>query len=396
MSEDQGPTSGSEESEGSLFDLRSELTELKDDLTGQEVEQDENHPGDVMELKRRMDKSEQEMRAMTDAMKSTLLDVRTLMQDMDNPFQMLRDMGVDKLISKAVENVEDEVNKQKREDAKKRIAHGEEDPLNSPDKIIANPEAPAMAAPTAPIPPVAPAPVQAPPATAVAAQPRAPMPQQVQTSAPAPEQPAGASPQLQTLAKDVSVLSRRVAVTEEAVPIILKRVAKTEEAVDELTDTVKTLIEDIRGKRDRTQRKPDSSFFKNLDLGGQVADYEDTSSVYYEAYISLVSDYLVLRFGEKGAEEILLEGMYKGWASPKVVRDIMNSAANRSKDKKENSIAYGLGGVVNSEIEDKILLTSLLKNLDKPVSEWREPTHLFMLLALVTRARENKHYGSSV
>jgi hypothetical protein len=396
LSEDQGPISGAEESEGSLFDLRSELTELKDDLTGQEVEQDQNHSGDVMELKRRMDKSEQEMRAMTDAMKSTLLDVRTLMQDMDNPFQMLRDMGVDKLISKAVENVEDEVNKQRREEAKKRIAHGEEDPLNSPDKIIANPGAPSMAAPTAPMPPVAPASVQAPPATAVAAQPRAPMPQQVKTSAPAPEQPAGASPQLQVLAKDVSVLSRRVAVTEEAVPIILKRVAKTEEAVDELTDTVKTLIEDIRGKSGRTQRKPDSSFFKNLDLGGQVADYEDTSSVYYEAYISLVSDYLVLRFGEKGAEEILLEGMYKGWASPKVVRDIMNSASNRSKDKKESSIAYGLGGVVNSEIEDKILLTSLLKNLDKPVSEWREPTHLFMLLALVTRARENKHYGSSV
>jgi hypothetical protein len=45
---------------------------------------------------------------------------------------------------------------------------------------------------------------------------------------------------------------------------------------------------------------------------------------------------------------------------------------------------------MNNEMEDKILLTSLLKNLDKPVSEWTEPTHLFLLLALVTRARENK------
>ena len=81
---------------------------------------------DLLELKNRMDKTDQEMRAMTQAMKSTLLDVRALMQDMDNPFKMLRDMGVDKLVDKAVEVVEDEVNKQKREEAKKRMAGAEE------------------------------------------------------------------------------------------------------------------------------------------------------------------------------------------------------------------------------------------------------------------------------
>ena len=89
--------------------------------------------------------------------------------------------------------------------------------------------------------------------------------------------------------------------------------------------------------------------------------------------------------------EVLLEGMYKGWASPKVVRDIMDhiSTSAKTMNRGGNGLPYGLGSV-NSDLEDKILLTSLLKNLDKPASEWTEPTHLFLLLALVTRARENK------
>ena len=103
-----------------------------------------------------------------------------------------------------------------------------------------------------------------------------------------------------------------------------------------------------------------------------------------------MADYLVLRFSEKGAEEILLEGMYKGWASPRVVRDIMDHMATNAKTKDRSvSLPFGIGQM-NNDLEDKILLTSLLKNLDKPVSEWTEPTHLFLLLALVTRARENK------
>jgi hypothetical protein len=120
-------------------------------------------------------------------------------------------------------------------------------------------------------------------------------------------------------------------------------------------------------------------------------DEEKKSKVYYEAYVSLVADYLVLRFGEKGADELLLEGMYKEWSSPRVVKDIMDHIHSDYKAKKKRSIHLPPGiGQMNNELEDKILLTSLLKNLDKPVSEWTEPTHLFLLLALVTRARECK------
>ncbi|NIM46399.1 MAG: hypothetical protein GTO54_12405, partial [Nitrososphaeria archaeon] len=50
------------------------------------------------ELKKRMDKSEFELKAIAEAMKTTLLDVRTLVQDLDNPFNLLQEMGVDKLV----------------------------------------------------------------------------------------------------------------------------------------------------------------------------------------------------------------------------------------------------------------------------------------------------------
>ena len=107
--------------DNSLIDLKSELNALKDELDESiDPVSGKNYSSDMMDLKTRMDKSDQEMRAMTEAMKTTLLDVRTLMQDMDNPFNMLRDMGVDKLVNKAVETVEDEVIKQKREEAKKK------------------------------------------------------------------------------------------------------------------------------------------------------------------------------------------------------------------------------------------------------------------------------------
>jgi len=105
------------EDKDSLLDLKSELSAFSTDLGDGVPEEEADIGGEMMDLKNRMDKSDQEMRAMTEAMKSTLLDVRALMQDMDNPFNMLREMGVDKLVNKAVETVEDEVMKQKRKEA---------------------------------------------------------------------------------------------------------------------------------------------------------------------------------------------------------------------------------------------------------------------------------------
>lgn len=390
----------------SLMDLKSELNALKSDLgDGEQAADDADASGDMMDLKRRMDKADQEMRAMTEAMKSTLLDVRALMQDMDNPFNMLRDMGVDKLVNKAVETVEDEVNKQKRDEAKKRMASDERDP----NSIVAQLAGQAASAPMS-------AGYAGGPSALQSAAPGMQQPGLLQASpqAPAPSfsspgsepsyggnappsgQPGGFGSQFPvgggvstSVEENVQSLMRRVSVTEQAVPLILKRVSRTEEAVGELNEAVQDLIEDMkgegeRGRRGRSRRLLDHA--RDLDSD----ESKSPGEVYYEAYVSLVADYLVLRFGEKGAEEILLEGMYKGWASPRVVRDIMDHTATNAKTRDVRAtLPLGIGQM-NNDLEDKILLTSLLKNLDKPVSEWSEPTHLFLLLALVTRARENK------
>lgn len=392
------------EEKDSLLDLKSELSALSTDLGDDVPEEEANISGEMMDLKKRMDKSDQEMRAMTEAMKSTLLDVRALMQDMDNPFNMLREMGVDKLVNKAVETVEDEVMKQKREEAKKRMAGDPEGPA----AIVTHyggAAPPSMASPmTAPS---APSPQEGIPIGPTNSQPSSQTPAQADTMTPSqppvngyssayqemnkpvPQPQTGASSSLDNYVKS---LMKRVSVTEQTVPLILSRISRTEEAVEALTDSVHELVEGLKGARpwgERASRhKP--SYYNKLGVN-ELNTPDNSGEVYYEAYVSLVADYLVLRFGEKGSEEILLEGMYKEWASPKVVRDIMDHLSTSAKimDRRSSSPSVGLG-TLNSDLEDKILLTSLLRNLDKPAAEWTEPTHLFLLLALVTRARENK------
>ncbi|MCK4701870.1 hypothetical protein KAT55_00790 [Candidatus Bathyarchaeota archaeon] len=392
------------EDKDSLLDLKSELSALSTDLGDGVPEEEADISGEMMDLKNRMDKSDQEMRAMTEAMKSTLLDVRALMQDMDNPFNMLREMGVDKLVSKAVETVEDEVMKQKRLEAKKRMAGDVERPAAIvthyggavPPSMAYPASAPSAPSPQAGIPmgfknsqssPQSPtqADTMTPSQPPVNGYPDA----SPEMSKPVPQPQTGASSSLE---RDLNSIMKRVSVTEQAVPLILSRISRTEEAVEELTDSVNELVAGLKGARpwgERASRHKPSHYNK---LGiNELKTPENSGEVYYEAYISLVADYLVLRFGEKGSEEILLEGMYKEWASPKVVRDIMDhiSTSAKTMDTRGNSPSVGLG-TLNSDLEDKILLTSLLRNLDRPAAEWTEPTHLFLLLALVTRARENK------
>ncbi len=388
------------EDKDSLLDLKSELSALTTDLGDGEPEGEVADIGsEMMDLKKRMDKSDQEMRAMTEAMKSTLLDVRALMQDMDNPFNMLREMGVDKLVNKAVETVEDEVMKQKREEAKRRMAGDEQGPaaiVTQYGGAAPLPTSPPASLPLAPSPQpsqptgTSPSPQQ-PPNQPDSTPPRmsgAPA-SRPEMGKPAPQPRIGASPSLDG---DLDSLRKRDSVNEQTVPLILNRISRTEEAIDELTNTVHELVEGLKGASSYGEKAPRHRL-SPLDRWGinPLVRPENSGEVYYEAYISLVADYLVLRFGEKGSEEILLEGMYKEWASPRVVRDIMDhlSTSARTADRRSGSPSLGLG-TINSDVEDKILVTSLLRNLDKPTAEWTEPTHLFLLLALVTRARENK------
>jgi hypothetical protein len=334
---------------------------------------------DMVELKNRMDKADQEMRAMTEAMKSTLLDVRTLMQDMDNPFNMLRDMGVDKLVNKAVETVEDEVNKQKREDAKKRLA-GDDDE-DAPDPVYVNVEGTAAAGSSQPaiggLEYVEPSsgfePLILPP-----------KPQDVQTgsnvSEVEPQEVEPIEPVRQSRSR--KPVNRPVESVVGGSPDLFhleERMMQTEAAVNQIAGSVNELAKAIR---DSNQMK---SSYQNS-YPSLFNTPSDTGN-YYEAFVSLIADYLQIRLGDKDSEEVLLEGMYKEWASPKVVRDIMDKLSSSKKQGKKGNSSLG---VFSGDVEDKMLITSLLRNLDKPVSEWGESTHLFLLLALVSRARESQ------
>lgn len=360
------------ENKDSSAELTTELENMGD--LDMELDLNNDNSADMVELKNRMDKTDQEMRAMTEAMKSTLLDVRSLIQDMDNPFNMLRDMGVDKLVNVAVESVEDEVNKQKREEAKKRMADGEEDENLSKIKV----EGAAAAQST---------PVYSAPSGGAGLQTEIPV---VQSVAPVQESSVGVQ---QPVVQPVAGGQSTAVVVDSQGPIasgpveqvssvpanmiyLEDRIAQTENSVNHLAGTVNELVKVIRehNKRKMSQPSPLAGFSGVMETGD-----------YYEAYVSLVADYLQLRLGDKGSEALLLEGMYKEWASPKVVRDVMEKLSSNKKQSKKNS-SNGLG----NDVEDNMLITSLLRNLDKPVSEWGESTHLFLLLALVSRARENQ------
>ena len=372
------------ENKDSSMELESELENMGD--LDMELDLDNDVTADMVELKNRMDKADQEMRAMTEAMKSTLLDVRTLMQDMDNPFNMLRDMGVDKLVNVAVESVEEEVNKQKREEAKKRLA-GNENEEKSP--MVVTVEGSPAPSPSVQSPPSYSAPsqsVQSPPSYPV---PRSNIESQVETPVvPSTPQsvltPSNEVSQPESLVRPVqstpSAMNSAESLTGGSpnMSYVNDRMTQTEEAVNQIASTVNELAKAIRESNRRKPNYPSSILASSV-------NYAKTSD-YYEAYVSLIADYLLIRLGEKDSEEILLEGMYKEWASPKVVRDIMDKlSSSKKKGKKNASPLVGL-----SDVEDKMLITSLLRNLDRPVSEWGESTHLFMLLALVSRARENK------
>jgi hypothetical protein len=372
------------ENKDSSMELESELENMGD--LGMELDLDNDVTADMVELKNRMDKADQEMRAMTEAMKSTLLDVRTLMQDMDNPFNMLRDMGVDKLVNVAVESVEDEVNKQKREEAKKRLA-GNEDNEKSP--VVVSAGASAAPSPSVQASPNYPAPspsVQASSdysglSSGGGSQVEAPVvqdiPQTASTHSKVVSQPVSSGRPVQALPSTKNPVEL-ISGGSQDLSYVDERMAQTEEAVTQIAGTVNELAKAVR---ESNRRRPSIQSSILASTGG----YAETSD-YYEAYVSLIADYLRIRLGEKDSEELLLEGMYKEWASPKVVRDIMDKLSSSKKKGKKN--ASPLGGL--SDVEDKMLITSLLRNLDRPVSEWGESTHLFMLLALVSRARENQ------
>jgi hypothetical protein len=332
---------------------------------------------DVMNLKRRMAKSEEEMGALSQAMKSTLLDVRTLMQDIDNPFNMLKTMGVDKLVNKAVSDVENEVVKQKQEERKKRMAEADSDDF--PEKIVYQNAPAAMPYPVQAA-PMAPAPMQPP----VASQPQS-----------TPVNNMNASPPGQTTGVGNEFVHRvpfeaeRSNQNHKLNDEILRRVANTEKSIDSLSDEVLKLTKGIGQFIEETKPKKIEPTKSRHDDYQRFGDVSGPQSTYYDTYVSLIAEYLSIKYGEEGANQLLLEGLYKGWASPRVVKDVRDNlpADSQKWDISDGTMGYKVNET-QATVEDKILFTSLLGSLDKPLNEWKEMTQVFLLLALVKSAKK--------
>lgn len=327
-------------------------------LNGSGPEDPRRLENNMRKLQERMEQSEWKIDTVTDAMKTTLTDLRALMQEMDNPFNFLQEMGVDSLVDKAVEQVADEVKKAQREKTKNDAIQDDG---------------------------------------------RQPQSQRAQgnVSLGRTSQSRGGSAlnPAQTLQQKHAPRPQNV----QSMPVIAEiteRIGQTESEIKNISDSVKiltevlqTVVQKLTPEQEATTVEEEKPVEPKVAASRGKAPFGEIFGVdgaYYEAYVSLVSDYLILRMGEKRGEQMLLEGMYKGWARPEIVRDVVDNMSSKMKRGEDVAFAtYGFG-FIDSEIEDKILLTSLINNLDKPPSQWEEPTHLFLLLALVTRTRETK------
>ncbi|MCX6653937.1 MAG: hypothetical protein NTY03_02320 [Candidatus Bathyarchaeota archaeon] len=281
-----------------------------------------DNSNDVYDLKKRLEKSELELKALSDAMKSTLVEVRSMVQEFDNPFNLLRDMGIDSLVDKAVEGVENEVNKAKRDEALKRMS-------KSPDAYT--------------------------PTTMV-------------------NQPLSEY-QEQKPSENISQ-NKRLDVLEN----VVKDLAETLDlALDEFKGMYETSLSQTKKPLQNTSKMP------------TLAETPNEIEGVYQAYIQLVSEYLAIRFGRRGAEVLLLNEIAKNQASPKVVKDILDCLASRVNKLEEQEEALPFKySLQNADLDDKILITTLLQNLDKPTSSWSSAALLFMLTTLVRRASEVK------
>ena len=272
---------------------------------------------ELSELRKRIDRSEKETRAMSEAMKTTLIDVRSMLQEFDNPFNLLKEMGVDKLVNKAVAEVENGVNKAKRDEAMKRMGNPNEalDEKETPRKI------------------------------------------EIHETTYKPKE---------------KNLESRIDVMED----VLK----------ELTETLDTALDDYKNQSETITRPATIPIAHN-----EYADYDYTDGNYI-VYTQLVSEYLANRFGRRGAERLLLNEVTRNQASPRVVKDILDSLSIHAlKDVEESVEPRTLSlSANNADLDDKIMITLLLKNLDKPLSEWGSTAILYLLTVLVKRTAEGK------
>ena len=322
-------------SEGS--ELKNELTELQEELkepASSSQKEEEELSVEVMDLKRRISAMEKDVKGLSEALKNTLTDIRSLISELDNPFNLLRSVGVDDLVQRIMEQMEDEVSKTRREEMKKKIAKkgegGEEK-----EKIIV-------------------------------------------TSSPQPIVVSSNNKKSDGETTHIDISKVR----EENFNRQLKQnfplgVRETSHIHQQVNNNDKILL-----------AKPTTSFSTHAS--------KELPITYRTAYLMLVAEYLLLRMGKRKADLLLTDYAKKGWVSPTLIRDLLDIVNllepynSKLNSRNENSLEREI------DIEDHLLIINFLKKIENFSVKEEDPINiLFMLFLSKSISHLLKSFSSS-
>lgn len=271
---------------------------------------------EVNVLKNRLSKTDKELQLLTEALKTTLVDVKALMNDIDNPFNLIKNMGIDNLVDKAVEKVTDNVKKVRREKDTDSAFNNKH--FKEPERYLVSP--------------------------------------------------------------DHKGLGDQSSQEEQGLPRLERKIAELEGRVEKMITDPQTLA----GQ-------------KKIDVSASVpADSKLKVSVnkFYDFYISLLTDYLFHKHGEKRSEEILFSCLNQEGTSGRIVGDLISSLKEQGKNAKSSGKEkLSFHHPLKSFLHDKIFLSSILKDLDSPGSVWSEQSQLLVLMSLVNEVKNNQVEG---
>ena len=336
MSEPEKTEKSEVEVDSEDSELKSELTQFQEEIeSSSPTEKDEDLSVEVMDLKRRITVMEKDIKGLSEALKATLTDIRGLIAELDNPFNILRSVGVDNLVQRVMEQMEDEVSKAKREEMKKKIAKGEGE--EQKEKTVVTPT-----------------------------------PQSIQPII-VPSNLSSSNNQKTTSGE----INQTNVDNVKSSPNTIKEnnfSQKSEKNLAlEVKENPKTFYQINNNYRNLPTIKTTSFLTQSS---------KELPLTYRTAYLMLVAEYLLLRIGERKADLLLTDYAKKGWISPTIIRDLLdilnllkpyNSKFN-SQD--ENS----LEGEV--DIEDHLLIINFLKKIEDFSVKEEDPINILFMLFL--------------
>ncbi len=311
-------------------ELKEELTELVEGLE-EEEENEEDLIEDLTDLKHRVNLMEKEMKDLSQALKQTVLDVRSLISEMDNPFNYLRSIGVDKLVEKALENAEEELNKAKKEAIKDRIKkklNNEEEKQTAPAALL-----PTMLTPPEPVEP---------------------------------------SLELKPLVNEQVATNAETMTTENTPGNSNIQVNQT------IPLNQKTFKRQISPSQAPTVAKSDLSAKHEARPSLNQATSVNRSIT----RVLIAAAYLLIKIGEEDAEKLLGQYVMKGWIRPDTAKEVLDAMHVLASHSEKLQFRREIEEDGEIGIDDHLLIVTLLNSLDGENSEWSD-TLLTLLLARV-------------